>query len=106
MKYQVICPGCGAKLWRRHFYSTLTLDYRCRQCGSRFRLTGRGWAAGILVVVLEAAGLPLVQYGWLSRQAGMTVALTVCIFGLWFLPYFTPVRPSPAAARKDEPTAP
>jgi hypothetical protein len=55
-------------------------------------MTLAGWAALVVLVLLEFLCVPLVEYHLMSAHVGMVCVVLICICGLWFFPYLAPVR--------------
>ena len=94
MNYKFSCPACGTRLSRRHIFSTVTLDYRCRSCGAKFRLSAMGWVICFGVIALQLVCFALSLKQILSPFTAIALLLVICGLALWLLPYVAPVQPS------------
>ena len=92
MKYKIICPVCGTKLSRWHYFSTASIHCQCRSCGARFRMTTFGWLLTLFVVMLEILLLVLFRREFISRLTALGLLLTTCALAIWLLPSLTPVQ--------------
>ena len=94
MTYRISCPDCSAKVSRWQCFLTPTLDYRCRKCGAKFRISPVGWLVALVVVVLQVLWFLLALRHVISAQIALLLILLTCILSLWLLPYLTPVNRS------------
>src|SRR6266403_1684146 len=94
MPYKISCPDCKAKVPRWQCFLTPTLDYRCRKCGAKFRLSSIGWLIALAVVALQACWFLLAIRRAVSRPLAFLLVVLTCVLALWLLPYLTPVTRS------------
>jgi apolipoprotein N-acyltransferase len=99
MDYKIICPGCGTRLSRWRYFSTLSIYYRCPGCAARFRLTAKGFAITFAVGGVQILWVVLDLLDVISWYVAIDFLLATCALALWLLPLWTPVqaeRPSNA----------
>lgn len=99
MKYQFSCPACGVRLSRWRIFTTLTLDYHCRDCGATFRLSLLGWMICLGVIALQFLCFGLSLKRVIPPFAAIALLAVICGLTLWLLPYLTPVRSGRPGAR-------
>jgi hypothetical protein len=91
MRYKIACPSCGAKLSRWHWIFS-AIYYRCRSCGILFGMTALGWAVYLTVVAVEIFWYALCRLHFISSYVAIVLVVVTCAFGVWLLPYLTPVQ--------------
>jgi hypothetical protein len=100
MTYRISCPDCQARVPRWQCFLTPTLDYRCRKCGAKFRISPLGWLVALLVIVLQVLWFCLTVRHIISPRLALVLVLVTCILSLWLLPYLIPVNRSRPVAPK------
>ena len=93
MTYKMICPDCGAKLSRFDYCTTPSIDYTCRKCATKFRMTAIGWLITSVVVALEMAAFTLYIMKILPPWVLIVFILGICALAVWLIPFLTPVKP-------------
>jgi len=92
MDYKIICPGCKTRLSRWRYFSTLSIYYRCPDCGARFRMTGKGFAITIAASAVLFFSVALNLFGVVSWYVAMDLLFVIGGLALWLLPLLTPVQ--------------
>jgi hypothetical protein len=92
MDYKIICPGCGTRLSRWRYFSTLSIYYRCPRCGARFRMTGKGFTVTFAAVAVLFFPVALYWLGLVSWYVAMDLLFVAGGLALWLLPLLTPVQ--------------
>ena len=65
--------------------------YRCRACGTYFRMTAMGWLITLAVVLLQFFWYGLFCVGIISAYPAIGLVLGTHVLATWGLPYVTPV---------------
>ena len=92
MDYKIKCPDCGTRLSRWHYFSSISIHYRCRDCGGRFRMTGKGFVITFAVSGLLGVWFGLGLIGVLPFYMAFDFLAATCAVAIWLLPNLTPVQ--------------
>jgi hypothetical protein len=92
MDYKITCPKCGTKLSRWHYFSTMSIYYRCRSCNAQFRMTTAGWLISLGVVALEIGCFVLYRLHFIPAYLAIDLLLIVCSLAVWLLPFVISVK--------------
>ena len=92
MIYKMICPNCGTKLSRFDYCTTPSIDYTCRKCATKFRMTAIGWFITFAVVLFEMVAFALYILKIIPPWALIIFILGICALAVWLIPFMTPVK--------------
>ena len=94
MTYRIVCPACATRVPRWQCFLTPALDYRCRKCGAKFRISPFGWLISAMVVIIQVVWFVLAIRHIIAPLLALALVVLTCILTIWLLPYLIPVNRS------------
>jgi hypothetical protein len=101
MEYKIKCPACETRLSRWRYFSSLSIHYRCRNCGGRFRMTAQGFAITFAVAGVQLVWFCLGVVGVLQPYVAFDFLAATCALAIWLLPNYTPVQAERLPGKND-----